>query len=142
MNLNRVEISGAVAEDPDVRVIPNGLMCVSFELSVSSRSQGAAGEAVARQDNIRCVAYGARAAALSKTVSKGTRMAVAGRLRRTYWNDVESGERRMRTDVVVEGVDMLLPKRGNVVESDIEFADLEAAFMADEEAPDDEGERR
>lgn len=139
MNINRVEISGTVAENPDMRVIPNGPTCVSFELAVSSRPEGAAGKSVARQDNIRCVAYGARAVALSKAVSKGTRMAVAGSLRRTYWNDVETGERRMRTDVVVEGVDMLLPKRSSVIDSDIEFADLEAAYMADDETPFGEG---
>ena len=49
-----------------------------------------------------CVAWGKSAEIISQYIKKGSQLLVSGRLEQRSWEDKNSGQRRSRTEIVVE----------------------------------------
>ncbi|WP_072373699.1 single-stranded DNA-binding protein [Thermophilibacter mediterraneus] len=107
MSINRVNISGNLTRDPEMRVTGSGTQILSFGVAVNDRRRNPqSGEWEDYPNYVDCVVFGARADPLSRFLSKGMKVAVEGKLRYSSWES-KDGQRRSKLEVVVDEVEFL-----------------------------------
>ena len=107
MSINRVNISGNLTRDPELRSTAGGTQILSFGVAVNERRRNAqTGEWEDVPNFIDCVVFGQRADALSRFLSKGSKVAIEGKLRYSTW-ETKEGQRRSKLEVVVDEVEFL-----------------------------------
>lgn len=74
---------------------------------------------------VDCIVFGSRAEAVSRFISKGSKVAIEGKLRYSAWENKE-GQRRSKLEVIVDEIDFL-SRQGQQVTSPA----AEAAKVAD-----------
>ena len=103
--MNRVIITGNVANDPDARRTGSGLPITQFDLAVQRRFKDKqTGQREA--DFIRVVCWRQTAEYVEKHVSKGTKLAVEGAIQTRSWTD-NNGQKHFATEVVADQVELL-----------------------------------
>ena len=107
MSINRVNISGNLTRDPELRSTAGGTQILSFGIAVNDRRRNQqTGEWEDVPNFIDCVVFGQRAEALSRFLSKGSKVALEGKLRFSSW-ETKEGQRRSKLEVVVDEVEFL-----------------------------------
>ncbi len=107
MSINRVNISGNLTRDPELRATASGSQILSFGVAVNDRRRNPqTGEWEDYPNFVDCVVFGARAEPLSRFLSKGVKVAVEGKLRYSSW-ETKDGQRRSKLEVVVDEVEFL-----------------------------------
>lgn len=102
--MNRVELIGRMARDPEGRTTQSGISCCMFSLAVQRRFANAQG--VREADFINCIAWRNTADYIVKYCPKGARIGIEGEIQtRTY--DAQDGSKRYVTEVIVSNVDFL-----------------------------------
>ena len=82
MSINRVNISGNLTRDPELRVTGSGTQILSFGVAVNDRRRNPQTNEWEDYPNyVDCVVFGGRADALSRFLSKGSKVAIEGKLR-------------------------------------------------------------
>lgn len=113
MSINRVNISGNLTRDPELRSTSGGTQILNFGVAVNDRRRNPqSGEWEDYPNFIDCVIFGARAEALSRFLTKGSKVAIEGKLRYSSW-EAKDGSRRSKIEVVVDEVEFLSPRNGN-----------------------------
>ena len=104
--MNRVELIGRITRDPELRYTSSNIATTRFTLAVNRPFQSQNGEQ--GTDFINIVVWRKQAENVSKYVSKGSLVAVEGRIQtRNYDKD---GQRVYTTDVVADSVQFLETK--------------------------------
>lgn len=112
MSINRVVISGNLTRDPEIRSAQSGVNILTFGVAVNDRRRNPqTGEWEDYANFIDCVLFGNRADYLSRTLHKGTKVVVEGKLRYSTWE--RDGQRRSKIEVVVDDVDFVSPRQQN-----------------------------
>lgn len=107
MSINRVNISGNLTRDPELRMTGSGTQILSFGVAVNDRRRNPqSGEWEDYPNFVDCVVFGARAEPLSRFLSKGSKVAVEGKLRYSSW-EAKDGQKRSKLEVVVDEVEFL-----------------------------------
>ena len=107
--MNKVVLVGRLTRDPELRYTGQGTAVASFSIAVNRRKQK---DKPQEADFINCVAWGATGENLSKYQSKGSQIAVHGRIQtRNYEN--KEGKRVYVTEVVAEEIEFLGSKKDN-----------------------------
>ena len=113
VSINRVNISGNLTRDPELRATAGGSQVLSFGVAVNDRRRNSqTGEWEDYPNYVDCVVFGARADALSRFLSKGSKVAIEGKLRYSSWES-KDGQRRSKLEVVVDEVEFLSPRNQN-----------------------------
>ena len=108
MSINRVEIAGNLTRDAELRTAAGGTVVLSFCVAVNERRRDReTGEWRDRANFVDCSMFGRRAEALGRYLTRGTKVAVDGRLRYSSWEDASTGARRSRLGVVVDDIDLM-----------------------------------
>ena len=98
--MNKVILIGRLTRDPELRTTPSGVATTAFSIAVDRNfvnQQTGQREA----DFINCVAWRKQAENIARYCTKGTQVAVEGRIQvRNY--DAQDGTKRYTTDVVVD----------------------------------------
>lgn len=111
MSINRVNISGNLGRDPELRSTVAGTNILTFTLAVSDRRKNPQTQQWEEVANwIPCVLFGQRANALSNILSKGMKCAVEGKLRWSQWE--RDGQKRSKIEVIVDEVEFLSRRDG------------------------------
>ena len=105
MSINRVNISGNLTRDPEMRHTVSGMQVLSFGMAVNDRAKDANGEWVDRPNFIDCTMFGARAEAVSRYISKGSKVAIEGKLRWSQWE--KDGQKRSKIEVIVDEIEFM-----------------------------------
>lgn len=105
MSINRVNISGNLTRDPEMRHTASGMQVLSFGMAVNDRAKDANGEWVDRPNFIDCTMFGARAEAVSHYISKGSKVAIEGKLRWSQWE--KDGQKRSKIEVIVDEIEFM-----------------------------------
>lgn len=106
MGINRVALCGNLTRAPELRATRGGTRVLGFSLAVNGRYRNhRTGEWEDRADYIDCTLFGGRAEGLSRCLSKGSKVAVEGRLRYSTW--LHDDERRSKLEVVVDEVELM-----------------------------------
>lgn len=80
MSINRVIISGNLTRDPELRSTAGGMPVLGFGVAVNDRRKNQqTGEWEDYPNFIDCTMFGARAEALSRYLSKGTKVSIEGK---------------------------------------------------------------
>ncbi len=101
--INRVVVSGRLCKDPELRATRSGLDVMTVRLATEDRKKGADGAWVDDPSFLDVVAFGGVGAAAARSLSKGSRIVVSGRVRQRSWED-EAGTRHYRVEIVAEDV--------------------------------------
>lgn len=106
MSINRVNISGNLTRDPELRSTQGGSQVLTFGVAVNDRRRNPqSGEWEDYPNFIDCVVFGNRANALQKFLSKGSKVAIEGKLRYSSWD--KDGQRRSKIEVIVDECEFL-----------------------------------
>ena len=112
MSINRVNISGNLTRDPELRATGSGMQILRFGVAVNDRARNQqTGEWEDRPNFVDCVVFGNRADALSRLLSKGSKVAIEGKLRYSSW-ETQDGQRRSKLEVVVDEVEFMSRRDG------------------------------
>ena len=102
--MNKVILIGRLTKDPELRTIASGNATTSFTIAVNRNFTNQNGEREA--DFINCVAWRKQAENVAKYCTKGSQVAVEGRIHtRSY--DAQDGTKRYVTEVVADNVTFL-----------------------------------
>lgn len=102
--INKAVVSGNLCQDPALRQTRGGTEVLSLRVAVNDRVKSSqTGEWEDRPSFLDVTVFGGMASALSRSLAKGSGVAVAGKLRQRSWED-ESGTRRYRVEIVAEDV--------------------------------------
>ena len=102
--MNKVILIGRLTRDPELRTIASGNATTSFTVAVNRNFTNQNGEREA--DFINCVAWRKQAENVAKYCTKGSQVAVEGRIQtRNY--DAQDGTKRYVTEVIADNVQFL-----------------------------------
>jgi single-strand DNA-binding protein len=102
MYLNKVIILGNLTRDPELRALPSGIKVASFSLATNRTWKDQSGKKQDATEYHNIVAFGKLAELISQYSKKGSSLYVEGRLQTRSWDDKTSGEKKYRTEIVVE----------------------------------------
>ena len=106
MSINRVIISGNLTRDPELRSTASGFPVLGFGVAVNDRRKNQqTGEWEDYPNFIDCTMFGARAESLSRYLSKGTKVAIEGKLRWSQWE--RDGQKRSKIEVIVDELEFM-----------------------------------
>ena len=106
MSINRVNISGNLTRDPELRMTSGGTQVLSFGVAVNDRRRNPqTGEWEDYPNFVDCTMFGARAEAVSRYLSKGSKVAIEGKLRYSSWE--RDGQRRSKLEVIVDEIEFM-----------------------------------
>ena len=106
MSINRVNISGNLTRDPELRVTASGTQVLSFGVAVNDRRRNPqTGEWEDYPNFVDCTMFGTRAEAVRRYLSKGSKVAIEGKLRYSSWE--KDGERRSKIGVIVDEIEFM-----------------------------------
>ena len=109
--MNNVCIVGRICRDLELRTISTGSTTTSFAVAVNRRFANQNGEREA--DFIPCVAWGKTAEFICKYFTKGSAIAVTGRIQTRNYDD-KDGKKVYVTEIVAENVSFVEGKnKGN-----------------------------
>ena len=134
MSINRVNLSGNLTRDPELRMTKGGKQVLSFGLAVNDRMRNQqTGVWEDRPNFVDCIIFGNRAEAVAKYVSKGSKVAVEGRLRYSSW-ETKDGQRRSKLEVIVDEIEFM-SGRGKANEEGQSGGEHPTAEVYDEDIP-------
>lgn len=106
-------IAGNITRDPEMRTTTGGSQVCSFAIAVNRSYKDSSGNQQDQVSYLDCVAWGKSAEVICQYVHKGSALLVSGRLEQRSWEDKNSGQRRSRTEVVVEDFSFIGGNGGN-----------------------------
>lgn len=101
--LNRVTLLGNLGADPELRFTQGGQGVLNLRLATTESYLDKSKERKERTDWHSITLWGKRGEALSKILTKGSRILVEGRLQTSSYDDRE-GNKRYKTEVVASNV--------------------------------------
>lgn len=117
MSINRVIISGNLTRDPEIRQTAGGMPVLGFGIAVNDRRKNSnTGEWEDYPNFVDCTMFGARAEAVSRFLSKGSKVAIEGKLRWSSW-EKDNGEKRSKLEVIVDEIELMSRADGNQAQS-------------------------
>ena len=106
MGINRVNISGNLTRDPELRATASGTQVSSFGVAVNDRRRNPqTGDWEDYPNFVDCTMFGTRAEAVSRYLSKGSKVAIEGKLRYSSWE--RDGQRRSKLEVIVDEIEFM-----------------------------------
>ena len=140
MSINKVVISGNLTRDPELRQTANGFPVLGFGVAVNERRKNPqTGEWADYPNFIDCTMFGARAESVSRFLSKGSKVAIEGKLRWSQWE--RDGQKRSKIEVVVDEIEFMSSRDGGHAMSGAPSyapASMPAAPMVDTSVYDEE----
>ena len=112
MSINRVIISGNLTRDPDLRSTASGMAVLSLGVAVNDRRRNQqTGEWEDYPNFVDCTMFGTRGEKLQQYLTKGTKVAIEGKLRYSSWE--RDGPRRSKLEVIVDELEFMSSRNGN-----------------------------
>jgi len=102
---NQVTLTGNLTDDPELRFTPNGVAVANFRLAVDQRVWDSDGWKDGESSYFRVNVWRDQAEHVSRSLHKGARCVVVGRLKSRSWETPE-GQRRSAVEVDAEEVGM------------------------------------
>jgi single-strand DNA-binding protein len=108
--VNKVFLVGNLAADPDVKATPKGTYVANLRLATNTYlGKDDEGNAKEQTEFHHLVAFGRTAEFAGQYLHKGRLVYADGRLQTNTWED-NAGQKRSRTEVVVDNLKALGPK--------------------------------
>lgn len=126
MSINSVCISGFLTRDPDLRHTSGGTAVLGIGVAVNDRRKNPQTGVWEDVPNfVDCTFFGVRAEAVARFLSKGSKVAIEGKLRYSSWE--KDGQKRSKLEVIVDEIEFM--SRGQ------QSGGCDAVDVYDEECP-------
>src|ERR1041385_6531782 len=112
-NFNKVILAGNLTRDPEVRYTPKGTAIAKLGLAINRTWKTETGETKEEVTFVDVDAFGRTAEVISQYFKKGRPILIEGRLRLDQWDDKQTGQKRSRLGVVLEGFSFVDSKGGD-----------------------------
>jgi single-strand DNA-binding protein len=112
-NFNKVILAGNLTRDPEVRYTPKGMAIAKFGMAINRSWKNEAGETKEEVTFVDIDAFGRQAEVISQYLKKGSPILMEGRLRLDQWDDKQTGQKRSKLGIVLEGFQFLGTGRGD-----------------------------
>src|SRR3569833_2257110 len=99
--VNKVFLLGNAGKDPEIRATQGGMTIASFTRATADRQKDAQGIWADKTEWHNLVAFARTAEIVRDYVKKGTQVFVEGKIQTRSWDDKESGQKRYRTEILV-----------------------------------------
>lgn len=102
--LNAVSIGGNLCRDAELKATQGGMAVLTFSVAVNeSRKNKQTGEYEDYPNYVDCTMLGRRAESVSRYLTKGTYVALTGRLHQNRWQN-KDGQNRSKLEVTVDNI--------------------------------------
>lgn len=115
-SVNKVILLGTLGRDPEIKYTPSGTPVAKFSMATNERYKDKDGNWQDRTEWHNIVAWQRTAEIIGEYVKKGDRLYIEGKLQTSSWEDKQSGEKKYRTEIVVNDVCLIGGKRGEASE--------------------------
>jgi single-strand DNA-binding protein len=105
--VNRVILIGRLGKDPEVKSLPSGTTVTKFSIATDEKYTDRAGEKQERTEWHNIVAWGKLAEICGQYLRKGKLVYIDGSIRTDSWEDKESGQKKYRTEIIANTMQML-----------------------------------
>jgi single-strand DNA-binding protein len=106
-SVNKVILIGRLGKDPEIRSIPSGTSVAKFTIATDERYTDRNGEKQERTEWHNIVAWGKLAEICGQYLRKGKLVYIDGHIRTDSWDDKETGQKRYRTEIIANNMQML-----------------------------------
>jgi single-strand DNA-binding protein len=106
-SFNKVILLGNLTRDPELRYTPKGTAVARLGLAVNRSYKTDSGESKEEVTFIDVDAWGKQAELISQYLRKGNPLFVEGRLKLDQWEDKQTGQKKSKLGVVLEGFQFL-----------------------------------
>jgi single-strand DNA-binding protein len=110
--VNKVLLLGNVGKDPEIRSTAGGMTVASFSLATADRQKDAQGNWTDKTEWHNLVCFQRTAEVVRDYVKKGTQLFVEGKIQTRSWDDKTSGEKKYKTEILVNELTLLGSKSG------------------------------
>lgn len=102
--MNKVVLMGRLTRDPEIRYSQSAepVAVARYGLAVNRRFKR---QGEADVDFFDCVVFGKGAEFSGRYLKKGMMIAVSGRLQNSSWDDQQTGQKRWKTEIIVDEQD-------------------------------------
>lgn len=116
MSINRVNITGNLTRDPELRATQSGTQVLHLGIAVNDRHKNQqTGNWEDYPNFIDCVMFGARAEAIQRYLLKGTKVAIEGRLRYSSWE--RDGQKRSKIEIIIDEIEFMSARKDTQAQS-------------------------
>ena len=105
--VNKALLLGHVGKDPEIRSTAGGTIVASFSLATSDRQKDSQGNWADKTEWHNLVAFNRTAEIVRDYVKKGAQIFVEGKIQTRSWDDKDSGQKKYRTEVLVNELSLL-----------------------------------
>ena len=105
--VNKVFLLGNVGKDPEIRATAGGMTIASFTLATADRAKDPQGNWADKTEWHNLVAFQRTAEIVRDYVKKGTQLFIEGKIQTRSWDDKESGQKKYRTEILVNELSLL-----------------------------------
>jgi len=141
--VNKVILLGNLGKDPEVKYTQSGMAVARFSLATTERAKDKDGNWQDKTEWHNLVAFGRTAEVAGEYLKKGRTVYIEGSLRSSSWDDKETGQKKYKTEVIVNDLVMVGGQReggeGGGGFSGARSGGGKAANNFDQRAPEPEG---
>ena len=105
--MNKSFLLGHVGKDPEFRSTAGGTLVAAFSLATSDRQKDSQGNWNDKAEWHNLVAFSRKAEIVRDYVKKGTQLFIEGKIQTRSWDDKESGQKRYRTEILINELTLL-----------------------------------
>jgi single-strand DNA-binding protein len=106
-SVNKVILLGNVGKDPEIKATAGGVVVANFSIATSDRVKDKDGTWQDRTEWHNLVAFQRTAEIVRDYVKKGNKLYVEGSLRTSSWDDKTTGQKKYRTEIIVNDLSLL-----------------------------------
>src|ERR1017187_2614484 len=116
--VNAVFLLGNVGKTPEVKFTTSGTAVATFSLATTDRYKDKSGEYQDKVSWHNLKAFAKTAEIVEKYVDKGKQLYIRGKLDYQSWEDKETGQKKYKTEIIVDELVLLGSKGGDRDEYD------------------------
>ncbi len=106
-SVNKVILLGNVGKDPEIRSTAGGTVVATFSIATTDRQKDPQGNWQDKTEWHNLVAFQRTAEIVRDYVKKGHKLYVEGKLTTRSWDDKESGQKKYKTEIIVNDLSLL-----------------------------------
>lgn len=104
---NKAFLLGHVGRDPEIRFTASGMTIANFSLATADRQKDGQGNWEDKAEWHSLVAFHRTAEIVRDYVKKGTQLFIEGKIQTRSWDDKATGEKKYRTEVLIDELTLL-----------------------------------
>ncbi len=106
-SVNKVIILGNVGRNPEIKTTNGDMVIANFSVATSERYKDSNGDWKEKSEWHNLIAFKRTAEIVRDYVTKGSKVYIEGKLQTSSWDDKQSGQKRYRTEIIVNDLVLL-----------------------------------